>query len=182
MNDETLKLDDTALPTDLQDAAALVQRQLKQGLSRLDQRVSQLGQQEKRRRTIAAVLKIVSVISGVVIAIGFFSKSVLQVIGGLVPIMVGLERAFANLDSLLSVTAAKNAYERMRREIVASHNRGVVNVIRIRDRQPAEAADALIKLVESLRDQLAKAEQDIESGLAQRNYELLGRLSLEETK
>ena len=96
------------------------------------------------------------------IATGFLRQSVVQVLGGIIPCVAALERVFANLSRLLAVTAAKNAYDRVRRAVVARHNHEIVDVVRIRDRQPKTAADNLVNMDRKLNKLLAF---DMERGL-----------------
>jgi len=168
------------LPSDLQDAVALVQKQLKARISDRDARVSALGAEAKRRKVIAIVLKVVSVLSGIVVATGFAATSIMQVLGGLIPAIAALERVFANLNRLLAVTAAKNAYERIRRQTVAAHDREIVSVVKIRDRDPQAAADKLISFVGELRNRLSETCDAIETTLAKNDYDRLGTLALEQ--
>src|SRR3954470_10554195 len=91
------------LPNDFRDAVALVQTQLSEGMDALDGRVIQLNSQQRRRKTVAVLLKVVSVLSGLVIATGFVNRSVVQVLGGIIPAIAALERVFANLSRLLAV-------------------------------------------------------------------------------
>ena len=170
----------TPLPKDLQDAVALVQNQLLGRVTDLDDRVRALGSEVKRRKFIAVVLKVVSVLSGIIVATGFAATSVMQVLGGLIPTIAALERVFANLNRLLAVTAAKNAYERIRRQMVAAHDREIVAVVKIRDREPQKAADKLITFVGHLRDRLSVTCDDIETTLAKNDYDRLGTLALEQ--
>jgi hypothetical protein len=179
MPDSTLQ-EFKGLPKDHQDAVALVQKQLKESLVSLDRRAEALGREGTRRRRVAIFLKVVSILSGFVIATGFLQQSIVQILGGIVPIVAALERAFANLSRLLAVSAAKNAYERVRRQTVAQHDREIIAVITIRDREPEKAANRLISFVGKLRDRLAAAELEIEDKLAKNDYDSLGRLALEE--
>jgi hypothetical protein len=169
-----------ALPKDFRDAAALVQSQFNEAVQALDRRTNALASEQRRRKIIAAVLKVVSVLSGLVIATGFVNQSVGQILGGIIPGIAALERVFANLSRLLAVTAAKNAYDRIRRSIVARHNNEIVEVVKIRDREPEKAADKLIGFVGKLRNLLAAKEADIEGKLAQNDYDNLGRLNLDD--
>jgi hypothetical protein len=115
-----------------------------------------------------------------VIATGFLHQNIVQVIGSIVPAVAALERVFANLSRLLSISAAKNAYERVRRQTVAEHNRQIIAVVQIRDREPEKAAQTLISFVGRLRDRLATAESQIEDRLSRNDYDNLGRLTLDD--
>jgi hypothetical protein len=179
MPDSTLQ-EFKGLPKDLHDAVALVQKQLNQSLASLDTRAKALGREGIHRRRVAILLKVVSVLSGIVIATGFLQHSIVQVLGGIVPAVAALERVFANLSRLLAVSAAKNAYERIRRQTVARHDREIITVIKVRDRDTEKAANSLISFVGKLRDRLAAAEEEIEDKLAKNDYDSLGRLALDE--
>ncbi len=168
------------LPKDFQDAVRLVQSQLRQRQTEVDNRTSALTSEAASRRAVALALKVVTVLSGIVIATGFLQDRVVQVIGGIVPAVVALERIFANLPRLLAVTAAKNAYQRIRRQLQAKHDAQIIEVVRIRDRKPEEAANALITFAGALRDLLAASSDDIEARLEQNDYDALGTLSLED--
>lgn len=168
------------LTKDYQDAVQLVQAQLREHLASLDSRVQMLVAEQRRRKTVAIILKVVSVLSGLVIATGFLAHSVVQVLGGVIPAIAALERVFANLSRLLAVTAAKNAYERVRRHVVARHDQQIVDVVKIRDTNPKKAADTFIAFAGGLRDKLAAASNEIEEKLSKNDYDNLGRLSLED--
>jgi hypothetical protein len=168
------------LPHDFSDAAALVQSQLKESVEASDAQIAALGKEQSQRKNIAIALKVISVLSGLIIATGFVTGSLAQILGGIIPGIAALERIFANMSRLLAVSAAKNAYERIRRSVVAHHSKHIVEVVRIRDRDSERAADLLIKMIGELRDDLATKRDEIESRLAQNDYDNLGRLILEE--
>ena len=69
---------------------------------------------------MALTLKIMVGVSGLVIASGFLKEMdiIVQIIGFVVLLIKLIEEIFANLDRLLSIVAAKNAFKRVRREIV----------------------------------------------------------------
>jgi hypothetical protein len=157
-----------------------VQTQLREQLEAVDGRIAALSTEGISRRRMAVWLKVVSVLSGLVIATGFLAQGVVQVLGGIIPAIVALERVFANLSRLLAVTAAKNAYERIRRQTVARHNQQIVNVVKIRDTDTKNAAETLIVFVGELRDKLSSTEDEIEEKLAKNDYDALGKLSLED--
>jgi hypothetical protein len=170
------------LPQDLRDAAALVQRHLGEALSECDARASELKKEHDSRKLTATILKVISVISGLVIASGLAAGVPAQVLGGAITGIAALERVFANMSHLLAVAAAKAAYDRTRRQVEAEHNRQIIKVVEIRDREPEKSAKLLIKVVGELRNRLAKARDEIETNLAANAYENLGRLTLEEQK
>lgn len=172
----------TELPADVRDAAALVQAQLRETVAAVDERTQDLSREQVRRRRVALVLKVASIISGLVIATGFAADVTAQVLGGLISGIAALERAFANMSRLLAVTAAKNAYERLRRSVEARHNREVVDVVRIRDRDPTGSADRLIERFGELRDELATKRDEVESRLEKNDYDNLGRLDLDDAE
>jgi hypothetical protein len=169
-----------ALPADFRDAAALVQRQFKESIDSLDVRTEALRAEHQRRKLTALALKVISVLSSLIIATGFAAGNIAQLLGGVITGMAALERVFANMSRLLAVAAAKGAYERVRRQVVSSHNQKIVDIVKIRDREPEKSADLLITSVGSLRDELAKTKNDIESQLDNNAYENLGRLTLDE--
>jgi len=84
------------------------------------------------------------------------------------------------MDRLLAVAAATAAYDRVRMQVVAQHNRQIIEVIKIRDREPEKSAEALIDFVGKLRDLLAEIKEKVETDLRANAFENLGRLSLEE--
>lgn len=169
-----------ALPNDFRDAAALVQKQFRESIASLDKRTEELRKEHQRRKMLATTLKVVSVLSSLIIATGFLAANFAQVLGGVITGMAALERVFANMSRLLAVAAAKGAYERIRRQIVSIHNQKIVDIVRIRDREPEKSADLLIVAVGKLRDDLAKTRDDIETQLDNNAYENLGRLTLDE--
>lgn len=168
-----------SLPSDFKDAAALVQKQLVESIKSLDTRVIELEAEAKNRKNIAILLKTVSVVSSLIILSGFASVHWAQILGGIITAIVALERVFANMNRLLAVSASIGAYERVRLQVKAAHNRNIINVIKIRDRKPEESADKLIQLVGQLRDQLAEVKEKVEVQLRQNEYTNLARLSLE---
>lgn len=168
------------LPSGFRDAASLVQKQFLESLDSLDVRATSLGAEEQRRKTTAITLKVISVLSSLVIATGFVHGSIAQILGGTITGMAALERVFANLSRLLAVAAAKAAYDRVRRQVVALHNQKIIEVIKIRDSEPEKSANMLIDFVGHLRDLLAKAKDEVENELAKNAYESLGRLTLDD--
>ena len=168
------------LPNDFRDASALVQEQLKESINSLDTRIAELNTEQGRRKLTALALKVVSVISSIVIATGILGGLSVQVLGGAIAGIAALERVFANMSRLLAVAAAKGALDRIRRQVVAQHNKKIVQVVQYRDREPEKSAQLLIKFVGELRDSLATTKDRIETDLHNNAYENLGRLSLEE--
>ena len=171
-----------SLPPDFKAAADLVQTQFKEGIQSLDARVGVLQREHAKRKATAIVLKIVSVLSSLVIATGFVGAGLVQVLGGSITAIAALERILANTSRLLAVAAATAAYERVRMQVVALHNKRIVEVVKIREREPEKSADSLIQFVGDLRDRLAQIGETVETDLAANAYENLGRLSLEEQK
>lgn len=102
-----------SIPNDLQDAAALVQQQLKESVASLQLRISELEAEYKRRRTIATILKVVSVVSSLIVLSGVTQDILVQILGGIITGIAALERIFANMSRLLTVAAAISAYERV---------------------------------------------------------------------
>lgn len=172
----------TELSSDLRDAVALVQKQFKESLAVCDLRSSELSREHDRRKLIATILKVVSVVSSLVIATGLFLGWFTQVLGGAITSIAALERVLANMSHLLSVAAAKGAYDRIRRQVTARHSKKIIEVVSIRDRDPEKSAKLLIRTVGQLRDLLAETRDKIETDLAANAYENLGRLTLDEEK
>lgn len=170
------------LPNDFKSAAELVQSQFKEGISALDERIRELETEQRRRNITAIVLKVVSVISSLIVLSGVAGGMLVQVLGGAITGIAALERVFANMSKLMAVAAAVAAYQRLRMQVVAQHNREIIEVIKYRDRDPAKSADALISFVGKLRDAIAEIREKIESDLRSNAYENLGRLVLEEQK
>jgi hypothetical protein len=178
------KVEFTALDKGLSDAVALSNQQLLGGLSDLDKNVVKLNKEISTRATIGTVLKIIVVVSGVVIATGFLTNWnwVIQVIGGFISLITAVERIFGNVDVLLSKVAGRDAYSRIRREIVNKHEAKIIDIVQVRDTTPIEAAKEYIKVQSEIRDQIYKVDNDIKTNIENKNYELLGRLTLEDTK
>jgi len=168
------------LPKDFGDAAELAQNKFAESIASLDVRIADLKKEERTRKVVAIVLKVVSVLSSLIIAMGFVKGSVAQILGGTITAMAALERVFANLNRLLAVAAARSAYDRIRRKVVAFHDDKIVEVVKIRDRRSEDAANMLIEFLTALGRMIAKAKDDIENGLERNEYEALGRLSLDE--
>jgi hypothetical protein len=168
------------LPDDFRGAAALVQRQFSESIESLDKRVSGLTAEQGSRRRTAATLKVISVASSLLIAAGAFSGVTTQVLGGAIAGVAALERVFANMSRLLAIAAGKSAFERVRRQVVAEHNKKIIEVVRFHVREPEKSADLLISFVGELRDRLDATRDQIETALANNSYENLGKLSLEE--
>lgn len=80
------------------------------------------------------------------------------------------------------MAAAKSAYERVRMQVVAQHNKQIIEVVKFRDREPEKSAEALIAFVGELRDRLSVIKETVETDLNANAYENLGRLSLDEQK
>ena len=180
MPDGPITLQFQTLPADFRDAARLVQSQLNDSITASDERAAALGAEQTRRKNVAITLKVVTVLSGLIIATGFVKDSAAQILGGIIPGIAALERIFANMSRLLAVSAAKNAYEHVRRSVVARHGKQIIDVVKIRDREPERSAEMLIKMSGELRDDLAARRDEIEGRLAQNDYDNLGRLNLDE--
>lgn len=171
-----------SLPSDFQDAAALTQQQFKESVESLDVRIKKLEKEHNKRKVTATILKVISVVSSLIVLSGVANATLVQVLGGLITGIAALERIFANMSRLLAVAAALAAYERIRMQIVANHNREIIEVVKYRDRNPEKSADMLIKFVGVLRDKLATIREKVEGDLRDNAYENLGRLVLDEVK
>lgn len=171
-----------SLPPDFQDAAALIQKQFKESIASLDSRIEELEVEHKNRKTIAIILKILSVLSSLIVLSGVANDLLVQVLGGLITGIAALERVFANMSRLLAVAAAISAYQRVRMQVVNTHNREIIEVVKFRNRDPQKSANTLITFVGLLRDQLAKIKENVESNLRENAYENLGRLVLDDPK
>ena len=140
-------------------------------------------EKEHGRRTIVAIaLKVISVLSSLVVLSGVANEGLVQLLGGAITGIAALERIFANMSRLLALSAAKAAYERARMQVVAQHNRKIIEVVKFRDRDPEKSADTLIAFVGELRDRLADVKEKVETDLGVNAYENLGRLTLEDPK
>lgn len=154
----------------------------KEWLDNLDSEVDILGKKTKLRKSTATILKLIVVISGIVIASGFLKDAdiIVQIIGAIVLLITAIERVYANLDKLLSTVAAKNAFSRVRRDVVRIHTNRLGPILGLKESQPDEAARKVIELQNELMDKLMKIDDEIKTNLENKNYELLGRLTLEE--
>ncbi|EZH75038.1 hypothetical protein ATO12_09940 [Aquimarina atlantica] len=157
-------------------------RNFKGWLDNLDIEVDKLTTLIKSKKTIAIVLKLIVVVSGILIASGFLKDLdiVVQIIGAVVLLITAIERVFANLDKLLSIVAAKNAFSRVRREIVRIHTTRLGPILGLKETEPEKAGRKIIELQEELIEKLIKVDDEIKTNLENKNYELLGRLTLEE--
>lgn len=166
----------------LSDAVAASNQQILGGLAELDKNVTTLDKEIKNRTGIGTLLKVIVVVSGAVIATGFLTdwNWLIQVIGGVITLITAVERIFGNVDTLLTKVAGRDAYSRIRREIVNKHEAKIIDVIKIRDTQPKEAADEYIKVQSEIRDQIFQIDNEIKNSIASKNYQLLGRLALDD--
>ncbi len=178
------KIDFSGLDKGLSDAVALSNQQILGGLAELDNNVVKLDKEIRNRTTIGTVLKVIVVVSGVVIATGFLTgwNWVIQLIGGFISLITAVERIFGNVDTLLTKVAGRDAYSRIRREIVNKHEAKIIDIVQIRDTTPAEAAKQYIQVQSEIRDQIYKVDNEIKTNIENKNYELLGRLTLEDNK
>lgn len=168
----------------LGDAVALTTKKLNMALVGLDDKVGRLTREINTRQSIGFILKLIVVVSGVVIATGFLNKSgwIIQVIGGFISLITAVERIFANVEVLLSKVAARDAYRRIRREVERTHDSKIVGIVKNRVSKPDESAGALVQMQEELMAQIANVDNDIQTGLANKQYEVLGRLTLDDKK
>lgn len=174
------KVDFQTLDSGLSDAVAVSNQQLLGGLSELDNNVVKLEKEINRRSTIGTFLKVIVVVSGVVIATGFLTgwNWIIQLIGGFISLVTALERIFANVEVLLTKVAGRDAYSRIRREIANKHDSKILDIIQIRDNNPAEAAKQYIKVQSEIRDQIHQVDNEIKTNIENKRYEVLGRLTL----
>ncbi|TSE04002.1 MULTISPECIES: hypothetical protein [Aquimarina] len=154
----------------------------KEWLVNLDTEVENLDKTTKTRKYTATILKLIVVISGIVIASGFLKDAdiIVQIIGAVVLLITAIERVFANLDKLLSTVAAKNAFNRVRREVVRIHTNRIRPILGLKETKPEEAAKKIIELQSELIDKLMKIDDEIKTNLENKNYDILGRLTLED--
>lgn len=176
------KVDFQALDSGLRDAVALSNQQLLGGLSELDNNVVKLDKEINSRTTIGTVLKVIVVVSGVVIATGFLTgwNWIIQLIGGFISLITAVERIFGNVEVLLTKVAGRDAYSRIRREIVNKHEAKILDIIQIRDTNPIEAAKQYINVQSEIRDQIHQVDNQIKTNIENKRYELLGRLTLDD--
>ena len=166
----------------LQAELQISNKQFKSWLDNLDNEVTEFDKKIGKRKTIATVLKLIVVVSGVAIATGFLLDWIVQVIGAFVSLITAIERVFANLDRLLSEVAAKDAYNRVRREVVKIHEKRIGKLVGMKQNEPDKAAGLIIELQSELRDKLIDVDDKIKTSLENKNYELLGRLTLDDNK
>lgn len=178
------KVDFQSLDSGLNDAVAASNQQILSGLTELDKNVLKLDIEVKRRTAIGTLLKVVVVVSGAVIATGFLTgwNWIIQVIGGIIILITAVERIFGNVDVLLTKVAGRDAYSRIRREIVNKHEAKIIDIIQIRDTTPGDAAKQYIQVQSEIRDQIYKIDNDIKTSIENKNYQLLGRLALDDKK
>lgn len=157
-------------------------RQFGDWLGNLDIEVSILAKKIKTKKTIAISLKMIVVISGIVIASGFLEdfEIVIRIIGAVVLLITAIERVFANLDMLISIVAGKNAFSRVRREVVKIHTTRLGPILGLKETDPESAGRKIIDLQSELIEKLITVDSQIKTNLENKNYELLGRLTLEE--
>lgn len=178
------KVEFQSLDKGLSDAVALSNQQLLGRLSELDNNVVKLDKEINNRTTIGTVLKVIVVVSGVVIATGFLTgwNWIIQLIGGFISLITAVERIFGNVDVLLTKVAGRDAYSRIRREIVNKHEAKIIDIVQIRDTTPVEAAKQYIQIQSEIRAQISKVDNEIKTNIENKNYELLGRLTLDDKK
>ena len=157
-------------------------KQFKEWLDNLDTEVTDLDKDVKSRKRTALILKIIVGVSGLVIASGFLKELdiVVQIIGFVVLLIKLIEESFANLDKLLSIVAAKNAFSRVRREVVKIHTTKLGPILGLKESDQEAAGRKIIELQADLIKMLIDIDDEIKTNLENKNYELLGRLSLEE--
>ena len=170
------------LPKELADAVELSQNQFDSRRTEMIDRVEDLDRAVRLRRRIAQGLKSVTVVCGIVLTTGFLAEWSIQLLGALVLLIASLEYVFANYDHLLSMTAARDALKRVRRQAEDILEEHIVQIVSIRDSRPKESAERLISLTQTLRKDLAGIIDKVEAALEERNYELLNRLSLADTQ
>lgn len=177
-------VDFQSLDKGLSDAVALSNQQILGGLAELDKNVLRLDNEVKSRTTIGTLLKVVVVVSGVVIATGFLTgwNWVIQLIGGFISLITAVERIFGNVVVLLTKVAGRDAYSRIRREIVNKHEAKIIDIVQIRDTTPVDAAKQYIQVQSEIRDQIYKVDNEIKTNIENKNYEILGRLALDDKK
>ena len=162
------------------DALKIIERQIKDSLAAVDQRVTELARQQARRQMAATALKILLIIGGLLITLGFATGRLAQVLGGVMSGIVALERVLANVSRLWAITSAKNAYQRIRRSVEARHNRDIIKVVELRDREPKRSVDLHKKMLGALRDDLALTRGKVEAYLAENRRKNLDHLELED--
>lgn len=167
---------------ELADAVERSQNQYQGRIEQVDTRIMELSGEERRRKWTAVALKVITVTLGIVLVPGVLKDWQVQTIGVVILLIVALERIFANHGRLVSITSARDAYTRIRRQTEDVHERDVLPIIKTRESKPREAANKLIDLNEKLRAMLAATSDKVEDALAKDNYQLLGRLTLEEQK
>lgn len=145
----------SGVPAELLDALTRSQNQLDGRLKSVDERKDELASDVERRRFIGLALKGGTVVAGILLAAGILTETQNQAAGIVVLVVVALERLFANLDRLMTNTAARDAYKRVRRQTENAHEAGIVPLIAIRDSKPEEFVRKLTTLTESLRLRLS---------------------------
>lgn len=163
-------LDIKKLPREVADALQLSQDQFESRRQQVIDRADKLDKETQQRYRVALVLKSLVVVCGVVLATGFLTGWIIQALGAIVLLITSLEYVFANYDNLISITAARDALMRIRRQAENIHEEHAVRIVSIRDSRPTEAAEMLIKLTEGLRKDLADKINEAERALEAKNY------------
>ncbi len=180
----------TSISKELADALTLKQEQWAGMRQMVLERSQKLDREQKIRKVIAVVLKIATVVAGIILAsgltdsvainIGTVETTLAQLLGIAILLVVGVERAVANYDRLMAVTAARDTLERVALQADHQFDAKHHELVRIKNSRPEESAEGQIKLLESLRLKLADAREKVEESLRKSDATAINRLMLDE--
>ncbi len=133
-----------------------------------------------RRKHLAFASKFIIVISGVVVASGL-SVHLSRFLGILIIVLTAVElQVFRNLERLLVLTEARNAYRRLDRAITSRHTKGLSPLVDKLNSGDAEAVGQYTQLLSDVYDMASSGEDEIETGIENHDLKSLKHLHLED--
>lgn len=120
-----------ALPPAGEDVYAIQQTFLTTRVSELDSRRKKFFLEVIGRRSMAYILKAISVFGAIIVA-AKISWTDQTILGLVIAAAVGIDQITSNHARLLAIAAARHACDRLRAKIVAKHSQALPGILRLR--------------------------------------------------
>jgi hypothetical protein len=138
-----------------------------------------VAREAARRRSLAYLLKAVAALGGLVLAAGLVPP-LSQGLGLAITAAVTIDGLFSNHIRLITSVKASQAYKRLLRRVVRSHQRDLAPVLQLNDSERSGAQRRLNELNARLLSELHSGAELIETALDEADLKALLRLSLEQ--
>lgn len=162
-------------------AAEYVQEQFSQKIGEIDRDRKVAARGKNWRRSLAYILKAVSVFGGIAVASGL-EELLAQRVGVAILIAAGIDLWLSNSKALMNYAQAVDSYDALRKRAERRHQTELIPVLVAVEDEEAEASAKLVAMVGGLLEMCNEELTKIETALRAGNLEALKALEIENKK